>query len=632
MTFWNITPREIIEIFLKKTVNKQLIYFFALCLFFSSLTFKAAAQEEEGVLIKDFEFYLPYRPPETKEVKLLKERRRQLQSIITTEKKNLDDSPDITKENITSHIKFLENSLGDLDEAIAKEGDTRVPQKELHEALKNYKNKELTPADMNEVTEQIEIAYQERGYILAKAVLPEQTIEDGILKIAISEGDVGEIKIDGQKYYNERVIRRNFLEQIKHGVFREELLEKGLLLSQEEVPSAKTRVVLEPGKKEGTSNLVLTTEDQLAIDWTLDFNNFGSEFIGKERYGSRFEITDPWWGSTFSLRGVTGNDNEDSFLTSSDWSIPLNMYGTRLNLSYLEGLYVVGQELADLGIDGNTAIYGMYLSQPLMRKRSQSLTFSLGYNNKYAKSYQQNRLQNIDDLDVFYAVLDYDSLDRYLGKNIVSLGYYWGSLNPDGVYPLTRTTAEHRFHKYYLSAVRIQRIYGSVSFILKATGQVSNQNLLPIEQMAIGGYGSVRGHDSSMFLGDTGIALSGELLSPPPFLANKIVMGQRVAQLVQFALFYDYGRVYYTDPSPGEYNDERLKGFGGGLRLFYKDLLSFKFDAAFPTKKKRESEDSASLYFYGNINLTSDEVPKLFDKISNIWSDDNKSGVSETDK
>ena len=629
MIFWIGISAEKKDSLLKKIDRKSLVSFFllTLCLFTLFIVApEATAQEEARVFIKDFDFVLPNRPQETEAAKLLKQRRQQLQSIISSEKKHLEISSELTKESIEAHINFLENSLADIDKEIAGEGDTKVPRSVLHDALREYKNTYVSEEELMEIPEKVMVAYRNQEYILAEAYFPEQDLEDegGILTVAILEGDVGEVKIEGQTYYKERVIRRNFLEQIRNGVINEEILTKGVLLSMEDVPSAKTSVFLEEGEKPGTSNLVIKTQDKLAIAANLDFNNFGSRYVGRERYGTRVEITDPWWGSTLSLRGVTGNDNEDSFLVSGDWNIPINSYGTSLNLNYLNGLYVVGQDLAELGIDGDTSIYGLSLSQPLVRKKRQSLTLSVGYNNKYSKSYSFNKLDSVDDLDVYYVSFDYDSLDRYLGKNLISLGYYWGSLNPDNDAPPTRASAEHRFRKAYLSAVRIQNVYGSVNFMLKAAAQVSNQNLLPIEQMAIGGYGTVRGHETSLFLGDKGFTLSGELITAPPFLGNKIIWDQRLKQMVQFALFFDYGRVYLTDPGLGEYNDERLKGYGGGLRLYYKDIFSFKFDIARPTKKKAEGENSTEFYFLGNINLTSEEMPKLLRKIGNLWGGDDE--------
>ncbi|MFC1869179.1 ShlB/FhaC/HecB family hemolysin secretion/activation protein, partial [Thermodesulfobacteriota bacterium] len=397
---------------------------------------------------------------------------------------------------------------------------------------------------------------------------------------------------------------------------RNSLLEKGLLLTKE-LPSAETRIVLEAGEKPGTANLALKTEDRVALDWGIDYNNFGSELIGKDRYGTKIEITDPWWGSTLALRGVTGNDPKDSSLTNLDLTIPSGLYATSLNLRYLDGSYIVGQELADLGLEGSTQIYGLSFLHPLLRTRNQNMTLSVGYDNKYTKSFLLDEVSNIDDLDVYHFNLDFDSLDRFLGKNLVSVGYYFGRLNLDSEAPFTRPNADHRFHHYNINLARIQKIYGSINVIVRGSGQKSNDNLLPVQEVAIGGYGTVRGHETSLFLGDSGYSFSAELLSAPPYIADKVLFGQRIGQMMQLATFYDYGRAYYTDPQPGDNPSGRLAGYGAGIRLYYKDLFSFKFDIGFPTREKVPDEDSRFLYFTTNINFTSKEFRLSLKKLGN---------------
>lgn len=599
-----------------------LTLFLVLTVFGSPTRAQTEEDESAGVLIKDFEFFRPYKPEESTELLALKKRRRQIREMIDAEKSRLEQAPGRTAKNIQAHVDFLEDSLEQVNDEINTESATRVPNEVLQQATEEYRNKELTLEDMNAVAERVTIAYQERGYILARAYVPEQEIEDGVLKIAILEGDVEDVRITGQKYYNERVIRRNFVEQMKHGVVREELLEKGLLLTKE-LPDAETRIVLEAGDERGTADLVLQTEDRLALDWTVDFNNFGSELIGKERYGTRLEVTEPWWGSTATLRGVTGNDPKDSTLLGGELSIPVSVYGTRLNLRYLDSDYIVGPELEErigehIGITGKTEIYGFSFYHPLMRTRNQNLSLSFGFDNKYVESYNLDVLQNIDDLNVFYANLDFDSLDRFLGKSLASAAYYRGSLLPDDEAPFTRANADLRFYHFNLSLARIQKIYGNINVMVRGAAQLSNRNLPPIEQMAIGGYGTVRGHETALFLGDKGFTLSAEFLTAPPFIADKILFGQRIAQIVQLALFYDYGRVYSSEPQPND-PDWRLSGYGGGIRLFYKDAFSFKFDIAFPVRERAATEDDYYLYFTSSFNFTSEEMWPVYKKISNWW-------------
>jgi len=219
--------------------------------------------------------------------------------------------------------------------------------------------------------------------------------------------------------------------------------------------------------------------------------------------------------------------------------------------------------------------------------------------------------------------LDWDSLDRYLGKNILSMGVYRGSLNPSE-YPYSRKNAELRFMRYNLNAARIQKIYGNMNFMVRASGQLSGNNLLPMEEMGIGGYGTVRGHDMALFMGDSGFTLSGELLSAPPFIADKVVFGQRISQMVQFSLFYDYGRVYYNENQRGEIPDERLQGYGGGVRLYYKDFFTFKFDLARPTKRKSISEQFTYFYFMTSIDLTNKDFYDTVKAIKDWWRSDSE--------
>jgi hemolysin activation/secretion protein len=605
-------------------ISKAPLFFLALSfLILLSVQFGAVALADDaegsaGVLIKGFNFIRAGKPVESATVKMLKQRRQEIQEMADTEKGRLEKAEVLTQSNIQSHVEFLEDSLKELDKEIAREGDTLVPSSILHELIADFRDRELTLDDMNEVANLVTGEYQERGYILARAYVPEQEITEGVLQIAILEGDVGEVKVSGQRYYNERVIRRNFLEQVKHGVIKEDLLERGLLLSTD-LPFTDTKVVLEPGEKTGSANVVLKTEDRLALNWTVDFNNFGSEVVSKERYGTYIDITDPWWGSTLSLRGVTGNIPKESLLYKADLSVPISIYGTKLNLSYMKGLYVVGQELADLGMDGDTKVYGMGFSHPFIREKNQNLTVSVGYESKNSRIFIDDELENVDDLYVFSATADYDSLDRYLGKNILSLGVYRGSLNPAEKYPFSRKNADQRFMRYNLSAARIQKIYGNVNFMVRALGQLSSHNMLPIEEMGIGGYGTVRGHNLALFLGDSGFTVSGELLSAPPFIADKVVLGQRISQMVQFSLFYDYGRVYYTENQRGEIPDERLQGYGGGVRLYYKDFFTFKFDMARPMKRKSINEKFTYFYFMTSIDFTSRDFRDRAKAIKDYW-------------
>lgn len=487
------------------------------------------------------------------------------------------------------------------------EGNTVIDTETLNKIVEPYKNRELTLEEMGELTDLITMTYQEQGYILARAYLPEQEIVGGIIKIAIAEGKIGKIKVSGYTHYNEDVLKRYFQQQKELGVVKESLLEKGLLMNTG-IPNVKTSVVLKEGEKPGEVDVILDTKDTstltLGVGMTVDYNNMGSDLIGKHRYGTTFDITDHYFGSLLSLRVVSGGNPEDSFLFTGDWTIPVNSYGTTLGFDYLESNYGVGQDYAELGMTGRTRMYGTKIAHPIFKKKNMNLYFSLGYRYKYNKNIILDATRSIDELKQMYAFFNFDNLDRFLGKNILSFGYTWGAMNFDEKVSSSRLGADRGFDKLSLNVARIQKIYGYTNIMLRAAAQYSDKRLVPMEQIGIGGYGTVRGYSPSFGLGDSGYNYSAELMFAPPFIAEKNLFGQRIAQLLQFAVFWDHGEVYTTDydSTLDDYENRYLSSYGFGVRFFYKDRFTLKYDFAMP-KSRWEDQPSAYHYIQGSMKL-----------------------------
>lgn len=489
-------------------------------------------------------------------------------------------------------------------------GNTVIESETLGKVTEAFRNRDLALDEINAAADMITLAYQERGYVLARAYVPKQEVKDGVVEIVVAEGILGKIRAVGNKHYHERVLKRYFKAQEEHGIIKEGLLERALMLTNE-LPALDIRTVLKRGEKPGTTDMELYTEDRAPVKLRTDYNNFGSSRISRHRYGTSIEITDPDWGYTVALRGITGK-KDDSMLGRAALTVPANDYGTKVHFSYMKSNYGVGKELAELSLEGDTEIYGGNVSHPLVKERNRNLEVALGYDHKYSINYILEQERSIDKLSVFYAALDFDNLDRFLGKNIVSLGLYQGvenfySIGKDNP-ETSRATggvggADGSFTKLSLNAARIQNIYGYTNLMVRFSGQACDERLLPIEQAVIGGYGTVRGHDPSLYLGDTGYVVSSELMFGPPFISSKNLLGQRIGQLLQFALFFDHGGVYTTDPDPGSAKNEYLTGVGGGARIFYKDILTFKFDVAFPMVNEEMDNDHELYYFMGSINF-----------------------------
>ncbi|MCP3952803.1 MAG: ShlB/FhaC/HecB family hemolysin secretion/activation protein, partial [Desulfobacterales bacterium] len=484
------------------------------------------------------------------------------------------------------------------------EGNDVIGSGELSEAVKDYVGKPLTMEEMGELTDQITIVYQEKGFILARAYLPEQEIADGVLKIAVAEGRIGKVKVTGKTGYHDQVIKRYFGNQEKLGVIKESALEKGLVLSNE-IPKVKTDIVLQEGENAGEVDMAVNVKDttflSFGLDGGIDYNNFGSIYTSRDRYGATANIYDHYWGSHLKVRGVAGISIDDSVLITGDWKVPINSFGTRMDTHYIKANYAIGEGLDYLGLGGDTEIYGVKFVHPFIAKKNMRLELSGGYQHKHVESQISSSLR-LDQSHTFHVGFNFDNLDRFLGKNIVFFNYRHGHLEPQKDYPWSDTAAAPSFSSVKLDLARIQKVYGYTSLLARGSGQYSSEKLVSSEQFVIGGYGSVRGHAPASNIGDSGYTLSAELMMAPPYVADKKLFGMRVTQMFQVVAFYDFGQVFVNDAQPGDVNTHTLAGAGLGFRIFYKDRFVFKYDFGVPVNKKN-GEESIVHYVLGSINF-----------------------------
>ena len=86
-------------------------------------------------------------------------------------------------------------------------GNLRISSEEIQKLAKEYENKDLTFTKINKLSSSITKLYRENGYFVARAYLPKQSIQDGILKINIIEGHYGEFKLKNDSLVKDSVVQ-----------------------------------------------------------------------------------------------------------------------------------------------------------------------------------------------------------------------------------------------------------------------------------------------------------------------------------------------------------------------------------------------------------------------------------------
>ena len=137
------------------------------------------------------------------------------------------------------------------------EGATIYSTEQLREFYASLVNTEVTLARLFEIAKQIQQKYRTDGYLLARVIVPPQTISDGVFRLQVIEGFIDKVRIEGDiGPAKERV--QSFLNKIaerdptsgKPRPLREQDAERYLLLA-DDIPGISVFGVLQRGSELG---------------------------------------------------------------------------------------------------------------------------------------------------------------------------------------------------------------------------------------------------------------------------------------------------------------------------------------------------------------------------------------------
>jgi len=142
------------------------------------------------------------------------------------------------------------------------------------------------------------------------------------------------------------------------------------------------------------------------------------------------------------------------------------------------------------------------------------------------------------------------------------------------------------------------------SFVVWLRGQVASNNLLPSEQIGIGGYDTVRGYEERQLNTDAGFILNTEIRTPFISLFPKSWGRKKYSEGLQFLVFMDYGYGRNHTPIPDEGKAQFLLGAGPGARYNIDPWIYARLDWGFKWHSESEFGFGGSMiHFAVNISL-----------------------------
>lgn len=444
----------------------------------------------------------------------------------------------------------------------------RVPPS-LTATLEDFVGKPLRTPTLTLIKTAVSNSYERATGELVRALIPEQDVTSGVLTVHVVRGKVGELSVEGNRWFRDEIYLRNLSLTPGGPVDNAALFEDMDWLNRN--PYRSVHAVYRPGDGFGATDIVLRPAENRP--WTVfgGYDNFGTDLLGRDRWffgaqhGNIFG-TD----SRFVYQYFSDSEFENfsghfaSITTPLPWRHELTI-GAFYSESQAEN--VAGVSTLDL--DGESYQTTLDYVVPEMKWRGWETEWVYGFDFKSSNSNLEFGLEDVFDTTTqifqFRAGWRAEKHDRLghtgLSSHIAFSFGEWSNGHSDDAFGASRGGAGTDY-VYWRSDLDRTWDLGESGWTLETGGrlQLSSSNLLASEQLGLSGSTGVRGFEESAVRGDQAVLARFQLNAPPVTLQQ--LPGGAGAQ--PFA-FFDWGWGRGVDPAPGE-GDVSLSSAGLGLR------------------------------------------------------------------
>lgn len=409
-----------------------------------------------------------------------------------------------------------------------------------------------------EMAASITRTYRDAGYLLSYATVPDQEIADGTVTIAVVEGHIARVIVDGVD--PNRSLSTDYMDRITAEKPLNEKTLESALLRLNDLPGTSYRAVLskDARAKAGASTLTLIPSAKAARA-SISVDNFTSRFLGPHEVNANYSrsLAPRHQTTIFGLTSIPFEKLNYLSLSHSYALAPaLTVEG---GVSYTAS--TPGFTLKQLDIESSTRNYNLGLNYQLVRQRDENLLLKFGAQSRSVASDILGTALTRDEIRTLNVGASYDSRDSFGGANVLNatltqaLGVLGatgrGASNP------SRAQADDDFTKLELAASRLQSIDADWSTLVQLSGQMATGPLYASEEFGYGGQTYGRAYDASEIVGDAGAQAAIELR----------YTGVRTGQPINvepFA-FYDYG--FVTNRDTAQVRFDSRSSVGGGARF-----------------------------------------------------------------
>lgn len=504
-------------------------------------------------------------------------------------KQNLDkqDAEGFTPDEHDKIIKFMQGAVKTASPDEQQKQYQEFIQQLMLERLQRLQG--LTIGELQQVADLVTKYYHDKGYFLARAVIPAQEIKDGVVNIRVLEGRLEKVQVAGNKRYSDDKLQAPFKPLIGELVTVDRTENALLTLSQ--YPGLSAAGVFHPGTDVGTTDIVVNVQKETPFDGNVRVDNSGTDFTGRERIINTLNWNNPtgaadlfrftalktfnppnsWFGDLRYERPMFGAYNTfGADISKNSFDVTNGLIHTSNNQAFVHGISKIGD---------------LSLEHDFFRTRQESLLGTFDLSRKRADTFILGNLSSRDDLAVLGYQLDYNGINS--NTNTISTGYvrvehglagvlgvpsYSTIQSPNYQPPPSRKSgssyADPSFNRLTVNYQIYKNLPANQGLLFRVGGQYSPDLLTSLEQYVIGGPDNVRGVPSSQFLMDKGGFGSIEYSVAAPGFSDKHAFGSYTwGQVLRFKVFTDSAFGLKNKPQNATEGRQSVTSTGIGLEF-----------------------------------------------------------------
>ena len=460
------------------------------------------------------------------------------------------------------------------------EGNTKLLAKDIESAVYPHMGEKKTIADVDKARESLENAYHKAGYLTVLVDIPEQEVNQKVVKLNVTEGKVGRLRVKDAHYFTLGRIKE-LAPSVKEGEVPHFPTVQADISRLNRTADKRVTPVMKAGKTFGTVDVELKVEDSSPLHASLELNDRYSQDTTRWRLGGMIRYDNLWQREhSLSLNFLTSPQNTDEVKVLSanylmrfdDSDMLLALYGVRSKSSVAS--------VGGISILGDGTILGARLIKPLPAVDGYFHSLSLGLD--YKDFGQTVVFGSSFDTPISYMPLSASYTGTWQeAKSTTQLttGAIFGmrGLSSDEAeFESKRAGAKSNFFVAKAELQRTQALPKGFEGFAKVDGQFSGSPLISNEQYLAGGVDTVRGYLESEASGDQALHSTLEIRTP------SLVQDNAFLKDFKLTAFYDVAKIRIVDPAVGQDKKSILAGVGFGARIKALKNFNANFDFAWP--------------------------------------------------